>query len=216
MNTFEETCPIGIRGRIDRTLSGVFFSIVVSVLPLTAAHSHSPSKVPSEDVNIADGFGGPFMLVNHHGDPAKDTDFLGKLMLVYFGYTHCPDICPIDARNIGTAIDLLGDASPGVQPVFITIDPKRDDPKRLAEWLGAIHPRFIGLTGTPDQVAAVAKAYKVVFKRVETASGYDYAITHPGLIYMMDADGHFLFLLPPGTDPETIATEIRALLPHMD
>lgn len=205
---------MGNRGRIDWTLWGVFLSMVVFAMLLTAAHGHSPSKVSSEGVNVADDFGGPFMLLDHRGEAAKDTDFLGKLMLVYFGYTHCPDICPIDARNIGAAMDVLGDASSGVQPVFITIDPERDDPKRLAEWLGAIHPRFVGLTGTRDQIAAIAKAYKVVFERVESAEGYDYTFNHPGLTYVIDVDGHFRFLLPPGTDPETIATEIRVVLPE--
>ena len=198
---------IGLLGR-------ALLSALISLAPLTPASSHSPGSTEPAKPDTSSGFGGAFTLMNHKGQTVTDEDFRSKLMIVYFGYTNCPDLCPIDASNIGAAMDLLGDENAAVQPVFITIDPDRDNPSRLAQWLGAVHPMFIGLTGTDEQIAAVTEVYKVVFERGKTAKGYDYTFNHPGLMYVMDIDGHFLFLLPPGTDPETIATEIRAVLPR--
>jgi cytochrome oxidase Cu insertion factor (SCO1/SenC/PrrC family) len=166
-------------------------------------------------VAAAGEFGGPFHLIDHHGRPVTDADFRGKLMLIYFGYTHCPDICPLDAQSIAAAMDQLGDKARGVQPLFITIDPARDTAERLAEWLAAIHPRFLGLTGTSDQIAAVTKAYKVEYERMpETVPGsYEFTFSHAGLIYLMGTAGHFLALLPSGTEPDEITAEVAKHLP---
>lgn len=195
-------------------LGGALLSALISLVPLTPATGHSPGPTEPVMPDGSSGFGGPFTLLNQQGETVTDVDFRGKLLIVYFGYTNCPDLCPIDASNIGTAMDLLGDENSAVQPVFITIDPDRDQPARLGQWLGSVHPSFIGLTGTDEQIATVTAAYKVVFERAKTATGYDDTINHPGLMYVMDIDGHFLFLLPPGTDPETIATEIQTVLPR--
>src|SRR3546814_18752167 len=107
------------------------------------------------------------------------------------------DVC--SSCLIAQAVGLLGPAAKVVQPLFIPINPARDTAQRLSEWLAAVHPRFVGLTGPERAVAAATKAFKVVYEKVETENGYDYAVAHPGLIYIIDRDGHFLFLLPPGT-----------------
>ena len=105
--------------------------------------------------------GGPFSLVDHEGRPVTQDSFKGRFMLVYFGYTFCPDICPTTLTEMGGALDILGEAGTPVTPVFITVDPERDRPEPLKEYLAFFHPRLVGLTGTPKQVAAAAKAYKV-------------------------------------------------------
>lgn len=192
------------------------FGVVAGIVGLAViAASHADAherKQASQQALPAGEFGGPFMLIDQTGTEVTERTFLGRVMVIYFGYTHCPDICPIDAANIAQAVDLLGSAGQEVQPLFITIDPRRDTPERLSEWLGAIHPRFIGLTGTEQAVASTAKAFKVIYERVETAKGYDYAVNHPGLTYVMNRNGEFLFLLPPGTPPEVIAEELRTVL----
>lgn len=184
-----------------------------AVVTIATSQAGAHERKPAEPNALPAGdFGGPFVLMDHTGREVTERTYLGLMQVIYFGYTHCPDICPIDAANIAQAVDLLGPAAKEVQPLFITIDPARDTAQRLSEWLGAIHPRFVGLTGTEHAVAAAAKAFKVVYEKVETADGYDYAVAHPGLLYVIDRDGHFLFLLPPGTPPEVIAEELRAAL----
>jgi protein SCO1/2 len=151
--------------------------------------------------------GGPFALVDQTGTPRSDQDFRGKLLLVYFGFTYCPDICPTDLQAISLAIDQLGTAGGKVQPLFITVDPERDTAAHLAEYVGMFHPRLIGLTGDAAAIRKAAEAYKVYYARVET--GTDYTVDHSAFMYLMDADGKYLGFLPPGTTPERIAEAIR-------
>ena len=120
----------------------------------------APTVPPTAAVSQPD-IGGPFSLVDHEGRPVTQDTFKGRFMLVYFGYTFCPDVCPTALTEMGDALDILGEAGAPVTPVFITIDPERDRPEPLKEYLAFFHPRLVGLTGTSEQVAAVAKVYKV-------------------------------------------------------
>jgi cytochrome oxidase Cu insertion factor (SCO1/SenC/PrrC family) len=110
--------------------------------------------------------GGPFELIDQTGRTRTDADFQGKLLILYFGYTYCPDVCPTDLMQIGLAIDKLGAAGAQVQPLFITVDPERDTPSVLADYVSSFNPRIVGLTGTPAQVRAVADAYKAYYAKV--------------------------------------------------
>ena len=148
--------------------------------------------------------GGPFALVDHTGKTRTERDFRGKLLLVYFGFTYCPDVCPTDLQNIGLAIDQLGTAGSRVQPLFITVDPERDTPAHLAEYLPMFHPRLIGLTGDAAAIRKVADAYKVYYAKVANPKGDDYTVDHTAFIYLMGADGEYLGFFPPGTTPERI------------
>lgn len=157
--------------------------------------------------------GGAFELTDQSGNRVTDDDFRGKLMLVYFGYTFCPDVCPTELLNVGQAMDLLGDDGADVVPLFITVDPERDTVELMADYVPSFHDRMIGLTGTPEEIAQVAKAYRVYFARVEpTEEGDPYLVDHSSLVYLMDRDGtykqHFSF----GTAPEKIAEAVRAAL----
>ena len=153
--------------------------------------------------------GGPFDLIDHRGQRRTDADFRGKLLVLYFGYTYCPDVCPADLTAISSAIDLLGPAGEAVQPLFITVDPERDTPPHLADYVSAFHPRLIGLTGTPEQVRKVALAYKVYYTRAPAVGGEGYAIDHTAFIYLVGADGHYLGFFPPGTTPDRLVEIIR-------
>src|SRR3546814_15144186 len=118
--------------------------------------------------------------MDHSGREVTERTYLGLLQVIYFGYTHCPDICPIDAANIAQAVDLLGPAPQVVQPLFITIDPARDPPQRLSEWLAPVPPRFLGLTGPERAAQAAPKQFKVFYEKVEPTNGYNYSHANTG------------------------------------
>ncbi len=157
---------------------------------------------------LAGRFGGPFRLETHDGRTVTDADFRGRYMLVYFGFTNCPDICPMDLSEAARALDLLGPTASKIQPLFITVDPFRDTAPVLAAYVKSIHPALIGLTGSEASISAVAKAYKVHRRKIATtpddAPGA-YTVDHGSLTYLMSPDGAFLTLLPHMTTAERIA-----------
>ena len=155
--------------------------------------------------------GGPFTLTDSGGRQRSDSDFRGKLMIVYFGYTFCPDVCPADLMAITQALDALGPAADGVQPIFITVDPERDS-KVLAEYVRAFHKSLIGLTGTPEEIRKVANAYKAFYAKVPGTRDGDYAIDHTGVIYLMGRGGEYLGFMPPQTGPEKLTEILRKQL----
>jgi cytochrome oxidase Cu insertion factor (SCO1/SenC/PrrC family) len=133
-------------------------------------------------------------------------------MLVYFGFTSCPDVCPTDLQEIGLAIDRLGAAGEAVEPVFITLDPERDTPEHLRDYMPLFHPRFVGLTGAAAAIAEAARAYRVYYKKVEREDGSDYTVDHSAFIYLIGRDGEYLGFFPPGTSAERLAEAVRPSL----
>jgi protein SCO1/2 len=158
--------------------------------------------------------GGPFALVDHQGRAVTDGDFRGRLMIVFFGFTYCPDVCPTALTTVARALDLLGEGAIQVAALFITVDPERDTPEQLKEYVRHFHPRLIGLTGTPEQIAAAAKAYRVYYAKARPAGAPadDYSMDHTAIVYLMGRDGKFLAHFSHGTEPEAIAQRIRAHL----
>jgi protein SCO1/2 len=156
--------------------------------------------------------GGPFGLTDQAGRPVTERDFAGRWMLVYFGFTHCPDVCPTELGAIAAAIDELGAAGERVVPVFITIDPERDTPEALAEYVPRFHPRMIGLTGTPEQVAEAARRYRVYYAKARSPDHTDYLMDHSGFVYLVGPDGRVRSLFRPNTAPEAIAAAVRSQL----
>jgi protein SCO1 len=159
-------------------------------------------------------FGGPFALTDHNGRSVTDKDFAGRHMLVYFGYTYCPDVCPTDLTGMAAALDALGPLADKLQPLFITVDPGRDTASVLKDYAGAFHPALLALTGSRTQVTAAAKAYRVhrrIF-RVEGAEEDDYLVDHSSLAYLMGSDGKFVTMFPHGTTPERMAKVLRKYL----
>src|SRR5262249_5484407 len=140
--------------------------------------------------------GGPFTLTNQAGKTVSDRNFLGKYLLIYFGYTYCPDVCPTGLQSIAHAMDQLKGDAGTVQPLYITIDPARDTPAKLKEYIVSFHPKIVGLTGSPDQIAAVAKAYQVYYAKGEKVDEKDYLMDHSSLIYLMGPDGKFIATFP--------------------
>jgi protein SCO1/2 len=156
--------------------------------------------------------GGPFALTDHTGRLRTDGEFRGKLMVVYFGYTYCPDVCPTDLLAISQAIEALGPAGDAVQPLFITVDPERDTVAHLAEYVSAFHPRLIGLTGPSEDIRKVALSYKAYYAKVVAGPGEDYVIDHTGVIYLMGRGGEYLGFVPPQTTPQRLIEIIRGQL----
>jgi protein SCO1/2 len=158
--------------------------------------------------------GGPFNLLDHTGRAVTERDFAGKLLLVYFGYTYCPNLCPTALALMGQAIDLLGDGGAPVVPLFFTLDPARDTPEQLQMYVGYFHPRLVGLTGSPEHVAAAARAYQIHFDRLPGHDGddEDYLLDHTAIIYLMGRDGRFRAHFSLETPPAAIAARIREYL----
>ncbi len=156
---------------------------------------------------------GPFNLVDHDGQAVTDRDYLGRYVLIFFGYSHCPDICPTSLAVMAAAIDSLGHAGERVQPLFISVDPARDTPQRLAAYAAHFHPRLIGLTGSPAQIAAAARTYSARYRRADPDdAGPDYLIDHTGAIYLLGPDGGGLALFPHDISADEIAAVIRRFM----
>jgi protein SCO1/2 len=155
--------------------------------------------------------GGPFSLIDQTGKLRSDREFRGKLMVVYFGYTYCPDVCPADLQAITLALDRLGALAANAQPIFITVDPERDN-KVLAEYVSAFHPSLIGLTGPPDEIRKVANSYKAFYTKVKDGRTGEYTIDHAGVIYLMGRDGEYLGFMPPQTAPDRLTEVLRTYL----
>jgi protein SCO1/2 len=157
--------------------------------------------------------GGPFRLMDAAGRWRRDSDFRGRIMLVVFGFTACPDICPTDLLNVGAALRDLGPAAAAVAPIFITLDPVRDTRPVLAAYLPSFHPQLTGLTGSVQAVRQVADAYRVYYAQVAVGGALQYTVDHSSFIYLMGRDGHYLGFLPPGSSAERIAQALRPHLP---
>jgi protein SCO1/2 len=190
--------------------------LVVAVVVLFAGrHYFGWFRAPGGGVPVAaPAVGGPFTLVNQDGKPVTNADFRGKYMLIYFGYTFCPDVCPTALTEVGQALDKLGKDADKLVPIFITVDPERDRPVHLKEYVAFFHPRMQGLSGSVEQVASAAKAYRVYYAKArEKGSGDDdYLMDHTSITYLMGPDGKFLAHFGHGTSADAIAERIRKLL----
>jgi protein SCO1/2 len=153
--------------------------------------------------------GGPFSLVGADGKPVTDRDFRGRYMLIFFGFTHCPDICPAELQVIAQALEQLGDKAKNVVPIFITLDPERDTPEAMANYVKSFGPNFVGLTGSPEAIAAAAKAYRVAYSKVENKeSAGDYSVDHSALVYLMDPEGRYVTHFSYGLSADQMAEKL--------
>jgi protein SCO1/2 len=163
--------------------------------------------------NSALGIGGPFTLQDGDGKTVTDHDFRGKYMLVYFGYTFCPDVCPTTLNAVADAIDKLGPEAAKIQPVFITVDPKRDTPAVVKQYAAAFGPSIKGLTGTADQIAKVAKEYRVYYAEHRTGTGPDdYSMDHSSVLYLMGPNGTFVAPVRADQSGAEIAASLKKLM----
>ena len=160
---------------------------------------------------LANAIGGPFHLTDQNGNRVTDADLKGKWSLIYFGYTHCPDACPTALNDIAVALDELGAKRAAVRPVFITVDPERDTPEALKSYVTSFDAPILALTGTQEEVAQTAKAYRVYYAKHPEPGG-DYSMDHSSVIYVMDPEGRFTASFTHESSPEQIAERLKKLL----
>ncbi|MCX8100192.1 MAG: SCO family protein [Geminicoccaceae bacterium] len=157
--------------------------------------------------------GGPLDLVHHSGRRFAEAELAGKYRLVYFGYTYCPDMCPLGLLTMSEALDRLPpDIAQLIQPIFVSVDPERDTPPVLAAYVGSFHPRLIGLTGTVEEIEAVKRAWRVYARKSEESRGADYLVDHSTFTYLMGPDGRYLAHFGHGTSPEQMADRLVRLV----
>ena len=201
--------PKSLIARIVALASAAIALGLMIAVGVRLLHAPQPGiAVEEKGVSGAALVGGPFTLTDQHGKRVSEADFRGRFLLVYFGYSFCPDVCPTDLAAMAAAIDLLGPEGDKVQPIFITIDPERDTVERLAGYAPLFHPRLVALTGTADEIGHAAAQYRVYFEK--SGEGADYLMNHSGIVYLMDPEGRFLTHFAQGTPPEEMAQKIRS------
>jgi len=191
-------------------IAGFVIGALAGAAVLLVTAPHAGRQVQSSGTALV---GGPFSLVGADGKTVTDRDFRGRYMLVFFGFTHCPDICPAELQVIAQALDRLGDKAKKVVPIFITLDPERDTPQAMAEYVKSFGPNFVGLTGSPEAIAATAKAYRVAYAKVENNdSASDYSVDHAALVYLMDPEGRYVTHFSYGTSADEMAEKLKNIL----
>jgi protein SCO1/2 len=199
--------------RIVRILLAVAIGLLIAALIAYWSVSRelqerqAERSTASAGVALPDGItiGGPFTLTDHTGAAVTDQTYVGKYRLVFFGFTYCPDICPTELQVIAAAMDELGAAAERVQPLFISIDPERDTPAMLAQYVSLFDSRITGLTGTTDQIAGVARAYRAFYAKAPGGDAATYLMDHSTYTYLMGPAGEFLTVFPRGTTPTQMA-----------
>ena len=202
---------------VNRLFAWAGAAMIAGAVVLLWRHELGPPRASRMTLETAGAagptIGGSFTLVDHNGKTVTAADFRGRFMLVYFGYTYCPDVCPTTLTTMADAIDILDGDGDGeaVVPVFITVDPERDTPEHLKMYVSYFHPRLVGPTGTSESVAAAAKAYRIYYAKAPEAgaSGDDYLMDHVSFVFLMGPDGAFRVHFENGISPDAMANRIR-------
>lgn len=185
--------------------------LATALAPILVACGETKPQFKAIDVTGAE-YARDFQLTDHDGRPRTLKDFRGKAVVVFFGYTHCPDVCPTTLSEIAEAKRLLGPDGAKVQGVFVTVDPQRDTPEMLKAYMANFGPDFVALRGTPEQLAAVAKEYKVYYKKVDGKTPDSYTMDHSAGSYVYDPQGRVRLYTRYGTGPEALAADLKVLL----
>ena len=210
--------PAALRGWRARAV------ILVSLAAASGAYLHLRAHAPAEGTRsdaarlmgeLMSGkgpIGAPFTLSDQNGHRRSLAEFRGKVVLLYFGFAGCPDVCPTDLVAMADVIRSLGPDADELQPVFITLDPERDTPEVLGAYVASFHPRFVALSGTAEETRRVATSYKVAYEKVRLPGAATYSIDHTAYVFLLDREGRFVTLFPPGTPAGRMATMVREQL----
>jgi len=202
--------------KIAKGLLALAFLIILGYAAGTLTKHEKDPRQMVVSYGIAE-IGGAFQLIDTDGRMVTDQTLLGKPALIYFGYTNCPDVCPLDMNRISMALEILDQEGPGLdflQPVFITVDPERDTPEQIAAFLRGYHPAFIGLTGTIEQMAQAARAYKVGYEKILSGE-MEGMMNHSSYIYLIDGQGKYLTHFGSGVPPTELAKALAGYLDKM-
>lgn len=186
-------------------------AIASAVLALAACHVEPRQEFLATDITGAE-FARDFSLVDHNGQPRALADFRGKAVAIFFGYTHCPDVCPTTLSDFAAALRQLGPDAERVQVIFVTVDPERDTPELLREFVPAFNPGFLGMYSDPETLRQLAKEFKVVYQKTAVKAPDDYLIDHSAGTYIYDPQGNLRLLMPYGSRPDAIARDLKTLL----
>ena len=201
---------MNLRGRSFRVLP-VFGAFLCGLVLVFGAIIHISGRSPSAIGPAIAAVGGPFHLEDQNGQPVSDEDMKGRPFLVFFGFAHCPDVCPTTLFEMSEVMRHLGKDADRIGALFITVDPERDTPAALKDYLSSFDPHLRGLTGDPAAVNATIKAYRVYAKKVPLEGG-DYTMDHTAVVYLMDKDGRFVAPFNLKRTPEAAAAELRRYL----
>lgn len=202
-----------IKKRLLRTLIivvvGVGIGAMMGLYQIQGQQSAKISKpAPVAGIKI----GGPFTLVNQDGETVTQDTYKGQYKLIYFGFTYCPAICPTELQKVTRALNELGKDGEKIQPIFITIDPERDTPKVMKDYVSLYHPRLVGLSGSPENVSAALKDFRIYAAKVQDETMNDYTMDHSSFIYFMDGEDNLLGLYRIEDSAEVIAADIKSKL----
>ncbi|WP_420346027.1 SCO family protein [Pelagibius sp.] len=193
-------------------IAGLGVTLVVGgVAGWLSVQPQAPRQIVSGETQVSGQalIGGPFTLTDHNGQRRSDADFQGRYMMIFFGYTFCPDICPTTLTTVTQGLDILAETesakAAAVTPVFVSVDPERDTTEALADYVSHFHPSMVAMTGSPEEVAVAAKAYRAFYKKVEVDDASDYLVDHSPIVYLMGPDGAYLTHFNHLTTAEEIA-----------
>jgi protein SCO1/2 len=189
-----------------------FLALTLAGLVLAGcAKEAPPPKFKGTDITGAD-FGRSLALTDHNGRRVTLDTFRGKLVVLFFGYTHCPDVCPTTLSDMAQALKLMGPAANQVQVLFATVDPERDTPEMLKAYVPYFHPSFLGLYGTPEEVAKAAREFKIMYRKHVEPGATGYLVDHSAGSYVLDGQGRLRLYLPFAHPPQDIAHDLSTLL----
>lgn len=213
MSDEQRLMPRSWTGRIGLVLTLAMLAALAGFLGYRLGEPNSTAQVAEEGPVP---LGGPFTLIDSTGKQVTNRELLGRYALIYFGYIYCPDICPTALASMARGLDLLESVKPAaaqmVQPVFITIDPERDRPEAVGQYVEAFHPRLLGLTGSPEQVAAAAKGYRVFYQKVNPETSSEYLMDHASNLFLMDPTGRFVTHFPHNATPDRISERLEEIV----
>ena len=191
-----------------------WFATVCAVAVFTLAGCQPAPQPPAFQATDITGaaFARDFRLTDHNGQVRTLADFKGKVVAIFFGYTHCPDVCPTTLSDFSAALQLLGPQAERVQVIFVTVDPQRDTPDLLKQFAPAFNPGFLGMYSDAQTLERLAKEYKVVYQKTAVKAADDYLIDHSAGTYVYDPKGNLRLLMPYGSSPEAIAHDLKVLL----
>jgi protein SCO1/2 len=191
---------------------GLAVAALLSALALAGCQPAPPAPTfQATDITGAP-FGRDFRLTDHNGQTRTLADFRGKVVAVFFGYTHCPDVCPTTLSDFAAALRQLGPLAGRVQVIFVTVDPARDTPELLRQFVPAFHPGFLGMYTDAASLGRLASEFKVVYQKSSVKAADDYLIDHSAGTYVYDAKGNLRLLMPYGSSPDAIANDLKTLL----
>ncbi|MFN0262405.1 SCO family protein [Tepidamorphus sp. 3E244] len=200
--------------RAQRTIT-LLASVLIALTGAFALYSIYLITMGKDGSSVATdagiSIGGPFSLIDDEGNRVTQADYEGRAHLVFFGFTHCPDICPTKLSEATTVLEELGKDAEKLDVLFVTVDPERDTPEVMNEYVGYFHPQVTGLTGTTEEVADMARAYRAYFKKVPLDDG-DYTMDHSTVVYLFDHDGNFVGPVSLDRDPAEVAESLRGYL----